>query len=140
MATLTLPEADLIDFAASCVDDPLKFVLAAFPWGEAGTPLGSESGPDLWQADLLETLGAHIATAAASLRLAVASGHGVGKSALSAWVILWFLATRPHPQIVVTANTGTQLATKTWRELAKWLQLSVLAETFTWTATKCYHR
>jgi hypothetical protein len=140
MATLTLPEPQLLDFAASCVDDPLRFVLAAFPWGEPGTPLAAHAGPDTWQADLLEALRAHVQTSSTSLRRAVASGHGVGKSAVASWVILWFLATRPHPQIVVTANTGAQLSTKTWRELAKWLQLSVFAATFTWTATKCYHR
>jgi hypothetical protein len=140
MATLTLPPDVLLDFAVCCVADPLKFVLAAFPWGTAGTPLASSAGPDTWQADLLETLGGHVQAEGTSLRLAVASGHGVGKSALSAMVILWMLATRPHPQIVVTANTGAQLSTKTWRELAKWLQLSVFADTFAWTATKCYHR
>jgi hypothetical protein len=140
MATLTLPEDVLLDFAADCVDDPLKFVLAAFPWDTPGTPLAGHAGPDTWQAELLETIGSHVRTAHASQRLAVASGHGVGKSALSAMLILWFLATRPQPQIVVTANTGAQLATKTWRELAKWLQLSIYAETFSWTATKCYHR
>jgi hypothetical protein len=140
MATLTLPPDVLMDFAVDCIADPLKFVLAAFPWDQPGTPLAGHIGPDTWQADLLETLGQHVTASPASVRLAVASGHGVGKSALSAMVILWMLATRPHPQIVVTANTGAQLATKTWRELAKWLTLSVFADTFVWTATKCYHR
>lgn len=140
MATLTLPEPALLEFVASCVDDPLRFVLGAFPWQEAGTPLETQTGPDSWQAELLEAIGRHVGTSRASFRHATASGHGVGKSALSAWLILWHLATHPHPQIVVTANTGVQLATKTWRELAKWLQCSICAETFTWTATKCYHR
>jgi len=140
MATLSLPETDLIEFAASCVDDPLRFVLTAFPWGEPGTLLAQETGPDTWQVDVLEEMRAHIQTSTVAFRKAVASGHGVGKSALTSWIILWFLATHPHPQAVVTANTGTQLNTKTWRELAKWLQLSIYAETFAWTATKCYHR
>jgi len=140
MAMLCLPEADLIEFAASCVADPLKFVLAAFPWGEPGTLLAHEDGPDTWQCDALEEMGAHVQASSEAFRKAVGSGHGVGKSALTSWIILWFLATRPHPQAVVTANTGTQLNTKTWRELAKWLQLSIYAETFAWTATKCYHR
>jgi hypothetical protein len=140
MATLCLPDADLLAFAASCVDDPLRFVLAAFPWGEPGTLLAQESGPDTWQVDVLEEMRVHIQTSTVAFRKAVASGHGVGKSALTSWIILWFLATHPHPQAVVTANTGTQLNTKTWRELAKWLQLSIYAETFAWTATKCYHR
>jgi hypothetical protein len=140
MATCTLHDAALIEFAASCVDDPLRFVLCAFPWQEAGTQLATHSGPDTWQTEVLEVVRGHVTTSSASFRHAVASGHGVGKSALAAWIILWHLATHPHPQIVVTANTGVQLSTKTWRELAKWLQLSVLADTFTWTATKCYHR
>jgi hypothetical protein len=140
MATFTLPDADLIEFAATCVDDPLRFVLCAFPWQEEGTPLAQHAGPDTWQADVLEAVRAHVTSSPASFRHAVASGHGVGKSALAAWLILWHLATHPHPQIVVTANTGVQLSTKTWRELAKWLQLSIFADTFTWTATKCYHR
>ena len=140
MAMLCLPDADLLDFAASCVDDPLRFVLAAFPWGEPGTLLAHETGPDTWQMAVLEEMRVHIQTSTVAFRKAVASGHGVGKSALTSWIILWFLATHPHPQAVVTANTGTQLNTKTWRELAKWLQLSLYAETFAWTATKCYHR
>lgn len=135
----TLPPAKLMDFAQQCVDDPLRFVHAAFPWGDPHTILANHDGPDTWQSALLDAIGAHLTTQRASLRMGVASGHGIGKTALSAWLILWFMATRPHPQVVVTANTGVQLASKTWRELAKWLQLSVYADTFTWTATRCYH-
>jgi hypothetical protein len=32
-----------------CVEDPLRFVLFAFPWGEPGTPLENYSSPDSWQ-------------------------------------------------------------------------------------------
>jgi hypothetical protein len=52
-------------------------------------------------------------------RVAVAAGHGIGKTAFAAATIHWFLATRPNPAIVCTANTDTQLKTKLWRELAK---------------------
>lgn len=52
--------------------------------------------------------------------MAVASGHGIGKSAFVAWLILWALTTRPDTQAVVTANTETQLKTKTWVQLATW--------------------
>lgn len=57
-------------------------------------------------------------------------------TALVAWLILWFMSTRPHPQVVVTANTKNQLESKTWRELAKWHKLSVNESWFQWTATK----
>ena len=39
-------------------------------------------------------------------RIAVGSGHGIGKTALTAWVTHWFNATRPNPQGIVTANTN----------------------------------
>lgn len=61
-------------------------------------------------------------------------------TALVAWLILWFIATRPHPQIVVTANTKNQLEGKTWRELAKWHKLAICESWFQWTATKFYHK
>jgi hypothetical protein len=138
--TLTLPDEALTLFAKETAYNPLKYVLAAFPWEEDGTLLALHQGPDTWQTRLLEMMGTTLSDPSASPRFAVASGHGVGKTAMAAWLILWFLATRPHPQIVVTANTSTQLATKTWRELSKWLQLSIFHDTFTWTATRCYHR
>lgn len=59
---------------------------------------------------------------------------------LVAWIIIWFIATRAHPQIVVTANTKSQLDGKTWRELAKWHKLSLVEPWFQWTATKFYHK
>lgn len=51
-------------------------------------------------------------------RTSVSSGHGIGKTALSADAIHWFLSTRPHPAIIATANTEAQLQGKLWRELA----------------------
>ena len=62
-------------------------------------------------------------------------GHGVGKSALVAWIIVWALATFRDTRGVVTANTAAQLKTKTWPELTKWLRLAVCANWFEITAT-----
>ena len=69
------------------------------------------------------------------MRLAVASGHGIGKSALVAWIILWAMSTLRDTRGVVTANTEGQLRTKTWPELAKWHALAVNKDWFTYTAT-----
>ncbi len=120
------------------VYDPLQFVLFAFPWGEAGTALADESGPDEWQTEVLNLIGRELKSPSkpGAIRIAVRSGHGIGKSALIAWLILWMMSTRPEPQIVVTANTSDQLSSKTWRELAKWKNLSINSHWFTWTATK----
>jgi len=123
---------------AGFVDDPLGFVCFAFPWGTG--ELADQRGPDTWQTAVLEYVGGQCLTAPEALQVAVASGHGVGKTALVAWLLLWFLSTRPHPQAVVTANTKTQLDTKTWRELAKWHQRSVHRAWFAWTATRFYHQ
>jgi len=103
--------------------DPLGFVLWAFPWGQAGTPLAGRDGPEPWQRDVLQTIGRDLDDGKVPVRLAVASGHGVGKSALVAWLLLWSVASDPGTRGVVTANTETQLRTKTWAELAKWMAL-----------------
>jgi hypothetical protein len=131
-------------FIGSFYNDPLGFVWAVFPWGEKGSLLEREEGPDAWQTAVLDTLGQQLreradhpeAAVSAAIRLAVASGHGIGKTALVAWIILWFVSTRPTPQIVVTANTDTQLRTKTWRELSKWHELAIHRSWFQWTATQ----
>lgn len=133
---------DLEEEIAQFFDDPAGFVFYAFPWGEEGTPLAKEAGPDTWQLRVLEEIGRRVREGAkaevaiGATLIAVASGHGVGKTSLVAWLILWFMSTRSHPQVVVTANTKNQLETKTWRELSKWHKLSVNESWFQWTATK----
>src|SRR5712664_683489 len=101
-----------------------------------------EAGPDDWQAEFLTKLGEAVRRGASmqeAIRLAVASGHGIGKTALIAWLIQWFVSTRDFPQVVVTASTQTQLSSKTWRELAKWHRLLINRHWFNWTATKYHH-
>ena len=70
--------------------------------------------------------------------MAVASGHGIGKSALVAWIILWAMSTFTDARGIVTANTEGQLRTKTWPELAKWLALCTNRHWFTYTATSLH--
>lgn len=119
--------------------DPLGYVRDRFPWGREG-PLAKFQGPEEWQRDLLRDLGAGLASANETIQRAVSSGHGVGKSALVAWVILWALETLVDTRGVVTANTETQLRTKTWPELAKWHRLGHVGERFVYTATSLYSR
>lgn len=135
-ATTVTVETRLREEISRFVGDPLGFVRFAFPWHKQGTILAMEDGPDKWQTELLRCIGDDILTGEQALQIAVASGHEVGKTALVAWIILWWMSTRPYPQVVVTANTGTQLETKTWRELAKWHGLALNKHWFNWTATK----
>src|SRR5262249_33762412 len=88
--------------------DPFGFVMLAFPWGRRG-PLLNERGPEPWQRALLEKLGEDLRTGTEAVRFATASGHGIGKSALVAWLILWALSTHMDTRGVVTANTEAQL-------------------------------
>ncbi len=166
--------ADLAGYAL----DPYGWVLYAFPWGEG--ELAGFEGPDTWQREQLEAIGAKLRSAksetkkggglsrdaielseagrggsetgnpspvvcppfsvrGAIVREATASGHGVGKSTLVAWLILWAISTFEGTKGVVTANTETQLKTKTWSELAKWFRLCRFArDLFELTTTAIY--
>lgn len=59
-------------------------------------------------------------------------------SGLVAWLILWALSTFEDTKGVVTANTETQLRTKTWPELAKWHRMFIAKHWFNFTATSIY--
>lgn len=139
-ASLSIDQERMLEAACErYIDEPLNFIRWAFDWEHDA--LKESTGPDTWQADILNELGAYsreitMGRNPGPLQLAVASGHGIGKSALVAWIIGWFMSTRDHPQIVVTANTETQLLTKTWRTLSRWHKMMANAHWFDWTATK----
>jgi hypothetical protein len=63
-------------------------------------------------------------------RKAVASGHGIGKSALMSIIGNWGMSCHEGARVVVTANTEGQLRTKTSPEFAKWFRTSVSAPLF----------
>ena len=128
---------EIYDAIAECYSDPVKFVHLVYPWGRKGQ-LENYDGPDDWQAWCLNKIRDGVLSPEDAIQIAVASGHGIGKTSLVAWIIHWFISTRAHPQIVVTANTEQQLSNKTWRELAKWWKLSIHHDWFDWTATKFY--
>ena len=121
--------------------DPAGFVKFNYPWGHTGSKLEKHPGPDVWQEDLMNQISYELKQRVAGIKegpiqIIRASGHGIGKTAQMAWLIDWYHNTRPHPQIVTTSNTLTQLTTKTWRELAVWHQMSLTKEWNKWTATK----
>jgi hypothetical protein len=129
-------EESLLSWLASVSDDPLAFVLGAFPWEEG--ILRNSTGPEAWQRRVLEGLREGILTVDTAIKLATASGHGVGKSALCAWIMLWAISTRADTRGYVTANTEAQLRTKTWAELSRWYNLFIAKELFKITPTAIY--
>jgi len=112
--------------------DPLKWTIYAFPWGK--NELAGYRGPDVWQREILSYIRDNLSTEK-PLRIAVASGHGIGKSALVAWLLLWALSTCPDAKGIVTANTGVQLRSKTWGELGKWYSRFVARHWFNMAAS-----
>ena len=128
----------LVNWLGSVSSDPYAFVMGAFPWGEPGR-LEKFSGPEPWQTDILNLIRDGLPLNFA-IRIAVASGNGIGKSALIAWIILWAMSTRPHTLGVVTANTEPQLRTKTWTQLGKWHGLFIAKDLFKLTATSLFHQ
>ena len=141
---------DIGEELGRCYADPLRFVLWAFPWGETPelsiVPLpepwaskypGCKYGPDRWACEVLDEIGQQVREnafdgihAVKPIRHAIASGHGIGKSFLTACLVIWILATRPDSKGVVTANTGPQLRSKTFAEITKWLKRSLVASMF----------
>lgn len=135
--------------------DPLGFVMYAYEWDsdpalqvvKLESPwnlvYGSEYGPDRWACEFLEELGKQIRArnfdgihAVEPIREAIASGHGIGKSALVAWLVDFIMSTRPHARGVITANTYTQLESKTWAEIVKWTKRCITAHWFELTTSK----
>jgi hypothetical protein len=108
-------------WSSQVADNPETFVLFAFPWGQKNTPLANFKGPRQWQREVLREIKAHIDANKGqlqmdTLRAAVSSGRGIGKSALVAWLILWMLTTRIGSSVVVSANSESQLKSVTWGE------------------------
>lgn len=119
----------LIELAASCARDPLRYVQIAYPWGEVGGPLENHPGPDAWQADVLAYIRNNIGLGR-PLRIAIAGGVGPGKSALMAWICDWGLTTCVDCRARITANTGPQITSSTWPEITKWQGRSLWSHWF----------
>lgn len=132
---------ELFEALGALTHDPLAFVYFAYPWGELGTPLEDMEGPDEWQIQILKDIGEQLKKGKdlqTAIQEAVASGHGIGKSALISWLIHFAISTHENTRGVVTANTEGQLRTKTWPELSKWHNMFIAKDLFTYTATAIF--
>lgn len=145
------PKTDIAiaDEVARFYDDPLGFVMFAYPWDTDKSiqlcklpepwslVYDSEWGPDAWACEFLDNVGRQVRehafdgqNAVDAIKEAVVSGHGIGKSAMVAWLVDWIRSTRPDSQGTITANTFHQLSTKTWAQIAKWCGISITAHWF----------
>ena len=138
-------DLQLAEDVAKFYADPLGFVMWAYPWGQPGI-LEKHDGPDKWQREFLIELGRQVkarnfdgVNPVDPIRMCVVSGHGVGKSALSAWVIHWIMSTRPRARGTVTANTFSQLQTKTWAAVQSWGRLLINKHWFAFTSDTLFY-
>ncbi len=125
------PNDALIELAASCRYDPERWSRLAWDWGVGA--LERHPGPREWQADIFRVIRDHLADPATRhepLQIAVASGHGIGKSACMGIISNWAMSCWADAKIVTTANTEGQLRTKTAPETGKWFRTSITAHWF----------
>ena len=125
-------DEELEEFVGQFYDDPLGFVQCCYRW-----PINGELGPDAWQAETLAEIGAAVQdrafdgmTPVLPVREAISSGHGIGKSALFAWICDWLMSTRRNAKGTVTANTNEQLEKKTWAAIRHWTSMCLTAHWF----------
>ena len=85
--------------------------------------------PDDWQLKALRAL------ARGHTRIAIRSCHGPGKTALAAWVIVWFSNTRAPFKLACTAPSAPQLFDALYPEIIKWLDRLPSAWRDLWTVT-----
>jgi hypothetical protein len=137
----------LANEVAAYYQNPYGFVMAMYPWGHQGTILERQEGPDGWQKDFLLELGGQVKErgfdgkhAVKPVRMAIASGHGIGKSALSAWVVDWIMSTRPRSKGTITANTYQQLSTRSWAQIIAWTKICLTGRWFTITTTEMFYQ
>jgi hypothetical protein len=93
-------------------DDPVAFVHDCFVW-----PPGQRPTP--YQEEILAALPAR-------RRVSVRGPHGLGKTAVNAWAVLWFALTRDAAgtdwKIPTTASAWRQLTHYLWPEIRKWVR------------------
>lgn len=126
-------------------EDLYAFVMYVFPWGQKGTPLEHHKGPRRWQKEELDRMTKHIKANKVLIaagkhpklyQSATASGRGVGKSALTSWLILWQMTCQIGSTTIVAANNQDQLETKTWAELGQWHTMMMNSHWFEMSARR----
>ena len=147
MSRVLTPDAELTDFVGQYYADLSAHIRAVYPWGEKGGPLENFDGPEAWVYDLADEISNHVAKNGFNgvdpvepIYVGVASGNGAAKSAFAGMACDWIMSTRPECRVTVSANTGTQLRTKTWPEIDKWNRLSITSDWFVRQDERIFHR
>lgn len=120
-------------------DDWRALVMFMFPWGKRNTPLEHFKEPRAWQIEELEAKTDHIRQNKIRMQQglppkmwnrSIASGRGIGKSALFSFEGMAMMTTRLGSTTIVTANTEQQLVSRTMAELGKWHTMAINSHWF----------
>lgn len=90
-------------------NDPVAFVKEVFG-----------AVPEPWQIEALMAV-------VTNDKITIRSGHGVGKSTLLAWVLIWFMSTNYPVKVACTAPSSHQLYDVLWAEVRLWLRRAIPA-------------
>ena len=113
LASLELPQ-NIDDTFGKYRDDPVGFCREVL--GVESATRRSDGEP--YQFTVLEDV-------ATTPRVAVRSGHGVGKSTTDAWATIWWLVTRPLSRVIVLApEYSRQVRAILFSEMRKWVRRS----------------
>lgn len=97
--------------ASNYLYDPRGFITEFVQFGEG-------EGPTFYQEEILDNLVKHG-------REAVRGPHGLGKTTLNAWAVIWFAITREAEgidwKVATTAGAWRQLEHYLWPEIHKWV-------------------
>ncbi len=104
MAVVLPADNPFFKFRSLYHDDPVAFVREV---------LGAE--PDEWQCQVMMDVARGVR------RISIRSGHGVGKSAVLAWICIWWMLTRYPQKTLCTAPTSDQLFDALAAETKSWI-------------------
>lgn len=99
------------EFKRTYQDDPAAFVVDCINWDE----VPNTGGPAPYQLEILSEL-------TTKHRVSARGPHGLGKTALEAWVLLWFSLVYDGRdwKALTTASAWRQLTVYLWPEIHKW--------------------
>lgn len=132
----------LVEDLAALRCRPYDFVFWAFPWGEVGE-LYDRKGPEDWQGAVLFELQQEMlkgqmnpfSALSEAYKIAIRSGHDIGKTAFLGWLFWWAFSTREDTRGRATANTERQLRQILQPEISKWHRLFIARDMFKVDAT-----
>lgn len=98
------------EYGTTYQNDPMKWVLDCIQWREGEAPAS-------YQVEILSQI-------PRETRVSVRGPHGLGKSALLSWLVLWFSTTRDALgvdwKVLTLASVWRQLERFLWPEIHKW--------------------